>query len=100
RIGRVPEKSDDPAFQRLVEALTAIGAYGNRIGARLAAQTADASPQDLSRILAALPEHTVGIDLHPTGLVSGGHSPAEAVELLGPSVLHVHACDAVRDIDA
>jgi sugar phosphate isomerase/epimerase len=97
RIGRIPEKSDDPSFQRLVEALTSFGAFGERIGVRLAAQTADTSPQDLARVIAALPEHSLGIDLHPSGLVVAGHSPADAIELLGPHVVHVHACDAIRD---
>jgi len=97
RIGRVAEKSDDPAFQRLIEALTAIGAYGERIGVRLAAQTADTGPQDLSRAIAALPEQSIGVDLYPSGLIAAGYSPADAVDLLGPHVLHVHACDAVSD---
>jgi sugar phosphate isomerase/epimerase len=97
RIGQVPEKTDDPSFQRIIEALTAIGADGDRIGVRFAAQTADASPQDLHRLIAALPEHFLGIDLHPTSLIVAGHSPAEAVETLGPNIVHVHACDAVRD---
>jgi sugar phosphate isomerase/epimerase len=97
RIGRVPKKSDDPSFQRLVESLTALGAFGERTGVRLAAQTADASPHDLARVIGALPEHSIGIDLHPSGLIVAGHSPIEATALLGPHVLQVHACDAVRD---
>jgi sugar phosphate isomerase/epimerase len=98
RAGRVPVESDTTAFGRLVEAMTALGMYGERIGARLALQTADASPQDLARLIAALPEHSVGVDLQPSGLIHGGHSPLEAIELLGTHVLHVHACDAVRDV--
>lgn len=98
RVGRVPGDSDPTGLGRLVEALTALGMYGDRIGARLALQTADISPQDISRLLGMLPEHTVGVDLHPSGIIMGGHSPAEAVEMLGPHVLHVHACDAVRDV--
>jgi sugar phosphate isomerase/epimerase len=39
----------------------------------------------------------VGVDLHPTGLIFGGQSPRDVVDVLGPYVLHVHACDAVRD---
>jgi sugar phosphate isomerase/epimerase len=100
RIGRVPDRDDDPRFGRLVEALTAIGAHGERVGARLAAQTADVSPQNLARLIAALPDHSVGVDLHPSELILAGHSPQEAVELLGRHVLHVHASDAVRDLDA
>jgi sugar phosphate isomerase/epimerase len=97
RVGRVREGPDDPAFQQLCEALTSLGSYGERIGVRFAAQTADIGPQDLSRVIAALPERSLGIDLHPSGLIVGGHSPIEAVELLGAHVVHVHACDAVRD---
>jgi sugar phosphate isomerase/epimerase len=100
RVGQVPDDSSDPSFTRLVEALTALGTYGDRVGARLAAQTGSERPQDLARVIDALPEQTVGVDLHPTGLILGGHSPNEAVELLGPHVLHVHACDAVRDAAA
>ncbi len=98
RVGRVPDSGDDPRFGRLIEALTAVGAYGERIGARLAVQTADASPQDLARLVAALPEHAVGIDLHPGELIMAGYSPQEAVDVLGRHVLHVHATDAVRDL--
>jgi sugar phosphate isomerase/epimerase len=100
RVGRVPDGEDDPRFGRLIEALTAIGAHGERVGARLAAQTADASPQNLARLIAALPEHAIGVDLHPGELILAGHSPQEAVEVLGRNVLHVHASDAVRDLGA
>jgi sugar phosphate isomerase/epimerase len=96
-IGHVAEKPEDASFQRLTEALTAIAAFGDRTGVRLAAQTTNSSPQDLARLLAALPQQTTGIDLYPSGLISAGYSPGEAVELLGPNVIHIHACDAVRD---
>jgi sugar phosphate isomerase/epimerase len=98
RVGHVADDASDPGFARLVEALTAIGAYGDRVGARLAAQTGGDSPQTLARLIQALPEQTLGIDLHPAGLIAGGQSPVEAVELLGRHVLHVHACDAVRNV--
>jgi sugar phosphate isomerase/epimerase len=97
RIGLVADEDHDPRFGRLVEALTSIGAYGERVGARLAAQTGGDPPKQLARLIAALPEQTLGVDLHPTGLIVSGQSPCGAVELLGPHILHVHACDAVRD---
>jgi sugar phosphate isomerase/epimerase len=96
-IGRVAEKPEDASFQRMIEALTVIAAFGDRAGVRLAAQTTHVSPQDLARVLAALPAHSTGVDLHPGGLIDSGHSPVEAIESLGPNVLHIHACDAVRD---
>jgi sugar phosphate isomerase/epimerase len=98
RVGRVPSDSESAGLARLVEALTALGTFGDRIGVRLALQTADISPQELAKLIGLLPEHAVGVDLHPSGLIMGGHSPREAVEQLGANVVHVHACDAVRDV--
>jgi sugar phosphate isomerase/epimerase len=97
RAGSPPSDANDARFRRMTEALTAIGAHGERVGARLAVQTSGERPQDLLQLIEALPEHSVGVDLHPTGLIVGGQSPREAIEILGPHVLHVHACDAVRD---
>ncbi|MGD9635335.1 MAG: sugar phosphate isomerase/epimerase family protein [Pirellulales bacterium] len=98
RIGSVPGDEHDPRFIRLVEVLTGIGAYGERVGARLAAQTGSDDGADLARLIAALPEQSIGVDFHPSGLIHHGHSPAEAVEALGRNIIHFHACDAVRDL--
>jgi sugar phosphate isomerase/epimerase len=98
RLGAVPEDDADPRFTRLVEVLTGLGAYGERVGARLAAQTGSESGPALARLLAALPDQTVGVDFHPSGLIHHGHDPAETLAALGRRVLHVHACDAVRDL--
>lgn len=98
RVGRVPDDEDDPRFTALVEVCAGLGAYGDRVGARLAAQTGGESGPQLARLLAAIPDQTVGVDLHPGGLIHHGHDPAEAVAVLGRHVLHVHACDAVRDL--
>jgi sugar phosphate isomerase/epimerase len=98
RVGRVTNESEGSRLGQFLEALTALASFGDRVGARLAAQTFGESPQQLARLLEALPEHALGVDLHPSGLIAAGHSPQEAVELLGPHVLHVHACDAVRDV--
>jgi len=100
RVGEVPDDTNDERYRRLVEALTALGAYGQRIGARLAAQTGRESGPQLVRLLETLPDQSVGIDLHPCGLIHHGHSPAEAVAAVGRYVLHVHACDAVRELAA
>ena len=98
RVGRVPDDENDPRFAALVEVLSGLGAYGDRVGARLAAQTGSESGPQLARLFAALPDQTVGVDLHPSGLIHHGHDPAEAVAAVGRHVIHVHACDAVRDL--
>jgi sugar phosphate isomerase/epimerase len=85
-------------YRRLVDVLSMLGAYGDRIGARLAAQTGSESGEELSELLAAVADQTVGADLHPSALIFNGHDLQEAVAALGPRILHVHACDAVRDL--
>jgi len=98
RVGRVPEDEDDARFAALVDVLNGLGAYGDRVGARLALQTGSESIAQLARLLAALPDQIVGVDLHPCGLIHHGHDPAEAVAALGRHIFYVHACDAVRDL--
>jgi sugar phosphate isomerase/epimerase len=98
RVGRIADDAGDLRFAALVEVLSGLGAYGDRVGARLAAQTGENSGPDLARLMSALPDRTVGIDLHPSGLIHHGHDPAEAVAALGDRILHIHACDAVRDL--
>jgi sugar phosphate isomerase/epimerase len=97
RVGPVPAETGDPRFGRLVDVLTALAAHGARVGAWFAAQTGSESGAQLARLIAAVPEAMVGVDLHPAGLIQHGHSPEEAVASLGRHILHVHACDAVRD---
>jgi sugar phosphate isomerase/epimerase len=98
RAGHVPAEESDPQFTALVEVLSSLGAYGDRVGARFALQTGSESVTQLASLFAALPEQVVGVDLHPSGLLHHGHDPAEAVATLGRHVFHVHACDAVRDL--
>lgn len=98
RVGSLPAHADDLRYVALVEVLAGLGAYGDRVGARLAAQTGNESGPKLAELLAALPDQVIGVDLHPVGLIQHGHDPAEAVAALGRRVLHVHACDAVRDL--
>jgi sugar phosphate isomerase/epimerase len=86
------------SFQRLADVLAALGAYGERVGARLAAQTGGESGEQLAELLNSVPEQTVGVDLHPGNLIFGDYDPQAAVTALGSRVLHVHACDSVRDL--
>lgn len=98
QVGRVPEKSEGPEWQRLVSVLTDVGNYGDRAGAHLAAETGSESGADLARLLTALPPGSTGVNLDPGNLVINGFSVIEAVESLGPSITHVHVKDGVRDL--
>ena len=97
-VGRVPAESAGPAWESLVQVLTDLAEYGQRTGARLAAQTGSESGADLARLLAALPPQGVAIDFDPGNLLIAGFSPGEAIAALGPDVAQLRARDAVRDL--
>ncbi|HEX3998161.1 MAG TPA: sugar phosphate isomerase/epimerase family protein [Pirellulales bacterium] len=98
QVGRVPAESSGEEWNLLVEALTDLGRFGQHTGAQLAAQTGTESGADLARLIAALPAASIGVDLDPGSLLANDFSPIEAVEALGPHVVHVHATDGVRDL--
>lgn len=96
-IGRLPPPDSD-SWRLLLEVLTDLGRHGSRSGAILAAETGTESGEELARLLAALPDGMLGVDLSPGRLVLGGFSPQEAVAALGPWIRHVHVSDAVRGL--
>lgn len=98
QVGRVPEKSEGPEWDLLVQVLSDLGRHGQKVGALLAAETGSESGADLARLLAALPERLIGVNFDPGNLVVNGFSAIDAARLLGSSILHVHAKDGVRDL--
>ncbi|HEX4144357.1 MAG TPA: TIM barrel protein [Pirellulales bacterium] len=97
RVGRVPPESQGAAWETLTRVLADLGNFGQRIGARLAAQTGSESGADLARLLAALPPQSMGVDFDPAGLLMGGFSPSEAITAVASHVVQLRARDAVRD---
>jgi sugar phosphate isomerase/epimerase len=100
-IGQIPASTPDapnPRWDILVEVLRDLGAHGQRVGAWLAARTGGESADDLARLVRALPDGSLGIDLDPGGLLINGFSPADVIEQVGKSIVHVHARDGVRDL--
>ena len=98
QIGRVPESSEDPEWDLLIQVLTDLGRHGQHVGAFLAAETGSESPADLKRLIDALPPGGIAVNLDPGNLIINGFSPGEAVSELGPHVMHIHAKDGVRDL--
>lgn len=97
-IGRIPAEPAGPDWDLLVQSLTDVGNFGQRVGAVLAAKTGSEDGQHLRRLIDALPTGAIGVDLDPGGLIVNGFSPTAALEQLGAHVLHVHARDGVRDL--
>lgn len=97
QIGSVMHDEKSANWKLLVEVLTDLSLYGHQVGSRLCAQTGNESGADLKRLLDALPQHGIGIDLDPGRMIVGGFSPLETIETLGETILHVHATDGVQD---
>ena len=97
QVGLVSRDENSANWKLLVEVLTDLSLYGHQTGARLCAQTGTESGADLKRLLDALPQQGIGIDLDPGNLIVGGFSPLDAIEALGSNILHVHATDGVQD---
>lgn len=97
-LGSLPEDEEGSDWDTLVDVLSVLGKYGNHVGSRLAAQTGGEEGSQLARLIGALPEGSVGVHLDPAALIINGYSPLEAVQALGPHILHVQANDAVRDL--
>jgi sugar phosphate isomerase/epimerase len=97
QVGAVPTTPEGPQWSQLVEVLSDLGRFSHRAGAMLAAQTGAESGADLARLVAALPAGSIGVELDPGNLIVNGFSPVEAIDALGPHIVHVHATDAVPD---
>jgi sugar phosphate isomerase/epimerase len=97
QIGRVPAEPNGQAWELLVQSLSDLGRHGGHVGATLAAQTGTESGADLARLIKALPERSIGIDLDPGNLIVNDFSPQEAIAVLGSDIIHLHARDGVRD---
>lgn len=98
QVGNIPEEPGTEEWDLLVQSLSDLGRYGQHVGALLAARTGTEEGGVMSRLLAALPEGMVGVDLDPGGLIINGFSAREATEVLADRILHVHARDGVRDL--
>lgn len=101
QIGDVPppasdaDAEPDPTWRLLVEVLTDLGGWGQRVGATLCVEAGRAGPEELLRVLAALPDGSLKCDLVTGALLVHRHDPAASIEQLSGHIGYVHATDAV-----
>ncbi len=93
-VGAIPA-ADSPDWRVLIEALGDIAAWSDRAGATLCAEAGRASPADILRLAAALPDGGLGCVLVTGALVVHGHDPAVAAAELAAFLRHVHLTDAI-----
>ncbi len=92
--GRVPGENEPERDRRMTEALTALAAHGDRVGAVLALQTGLESGEALNAYLARFDAGSLGAALDPADLLLHDFDPYEAARALGRRVVLADARDA------
>jgi sugar phosphate isomerase/epimerase len=98
RVGQIPQQTDDPRWNTMLQALLDIGQHSHKAGAWLAARTGAEPGSRLKELIQALPPRYLTVDFDPAELVINGHSPTDAMAALGEDVTSLRARDAVTDL--
>jgi sugar phosphate isomerase/epimerase len=92
--GFLPENPNDPTFAEVVEALRTVAGYCKQSGLTFRMETGQETPVALLRVIKAVGLDNVGVNLDPANLILYGKAnPVDALDLLGPLILGVHAKD-------
>ena len=94
QAGKVPEKDEDPCAGPMRDALQALAAHGDRVGATLALETGLESGEVLARFLARFDTGSLGVNYDPANFLINGFSPYDSARALAGRIVHAHAKDA------
>ena len=94
QAGRVPGEGEPERDHRMTEALTALAAHGDRVGAVLALETGLESGEALDACLARFDTGSLGAALDPADLLLNGFDPYAAARALGRRIVLADAKDA------
>ncbi len=92
--GFIPENPNDPLFGELVQALKQVAGYCKQNGQTFRCETGQETPITLLRAIRAAGLNNIGVNFDAANLILYGKAnPVDALEILGPYVLGVHAKD-------
>lgn len=98
--GFIPENPNDPLFGEVVEALREVASYCRTNGQTFRCETGQETPVALVRTIRAVGLDNVGVNFDCANLILYGKAnPVDALDLLGPFVLGVHAKDGLYPTD-
>jgi sugar phosphate isomerase/epimerase len=93
-IGFVPEDTTHPDYTAVLEMVRRVADHAARRGQTFALETGQEPAQVLQRFLKDVGRPNLGINFDPANLILyGAGEPIEALNVLGPRVLSVHAKD-------
>jgi sugar phosphate isomerase/epimerase len=98
--GFFPENPADPQFGETVEALRTVVAHCRENGQTFRCETGQETPVTLLRAIKAVGLDNLGVNFDCANLILYGKAnPVDALDLLGPYVLGVHAKDGLYPTD-
>lgn len=98
--GFIPENPNDPLYKEAVEAIRTVTAYCKKNGQTFRCETGQESPVTLVRAMKDTGLDNIGVNLDPANLILYGKAnPVEAVEILAPYIMGVHAKDGKYPTD-
>lgn len=92
--GKIVDDEKDPRSQWLKDALVALGQFGDRVGSVLALETGLDSGPVMAAYLDKFDSGSLMVDYTPAHFLTHGFDPYEALTVLGPRIVQIHAKDA------
>ncbi len=98
--GFIPENPNEPLYTETVNAIRTVAQYCKNNGQTFRCETGQETPITLVRAIKDVGLDNVGVNFDAANLVLYGKAnPADAVELLGPYIMGVHAKDGLYPTD-
>ena len=95
-FGFLPEDPNDPVFAEVVATLAEVAAYCKNNGQTFRCETGQETPIALLRVIQASGQDNVGVNFDAANLILYGKAnPVDALDILGPLVMGVHAKDGL-----
>jgi len=94
QAGGVPTDVNSPAGKLMMESLTALGQYGDRIGAILALESGLDSGEKLNEFLNRFDSGSIAVNYDPANMLIHGYDPVGNLLPLKGKIVHTHARDA------
>ncbi len=92
--GFIPENPNDPLFDEVVQAMKEVGSHCKQNGLTFRCETGQETPITLLRAIRATGLDNIGVNFDAANLILYGKgNPVDALDILGPYVMGVHAKD-------
>lgn len=95
-LPKLPDDPDSPAAATLRESLTALAAWGDRVGTVVCLEAGLDDAAKVRDYLAAYDTGSLRVNYDPANFLINGHDPLASTAALAGLIEHVHARDAKR----